>query len=90
MEEGKVPIDVQNEVEGPGRELLWQWNKIHPRGLHSPSNKNFAGIEGIQIILSANSTPGYFFKLYIDDEIIGCLVRQTNLYAQQYIERETT
>ena len=38
--------------------------------------------------LPPNPTEEDFFKLYINEDIIDHIVTQTNLYAQQYIERE--
>ena len=67
---------------------LWQWNRIYPRGPYLPRNIHFTGNEGIQVPMLPNPTTEDFFKLYINAEIIDHIVTQTNLYAQQYTERE--
>ena len=38
--------------------------------------------------LLRDSTAEDYFKLYIDDKIIDCIVTQTNLYAVKYLEKE--
>ena len=67
---------------------IWQWNRIYPRGPYTPRNITFTGNEGIEVPLPPNPTAEDFFKLYITEDIIDHIVTQTNLYAQQYIDRE--
>ena len=98
MEDAEGAREVQEQSEGPqpqgraGRDRrrlqLWQWNRIYPRGPYTPRNIPFTGNEGMQQPLSPNPTAEDFFKLYINEDIIDHIVTQTNLYAQQYIERE--
>ena len=98
MEDAEGARVVQEQPEGPqpqgraGRDRrrlqLWQWNRIYPRGPYTPRNIPFTGNEGIQQSLPPNPTAEDFFKLYINEDIIDHIVTQTNLYAQQYIERE--
>ena len=68
-----------------GKSLL-QWNSIHPRVLNSPRNINLVRNEGMKTALPINPTKKFLWP-YTDDKIIDHLVRQTYLYAQQYIER---
>ena len=67
---------------------LWYRNRIYPRGLYRLRQILFIGRERIMQPLPTRSTPIDFFKLYITDKIIDHLVVQTDLYAQQFIERE--
>ena len=97
MEDAAARV-VQEQPEGPQpqgrasrdrrRLQLWQWNRIYPRGPYTPRNIPFTGNEGMQQPLPPNPTAEDFFKLYINEDIIDHIVTQTNLYAQQYIERE--
>ena len=72
----------------PPNAVIWQWNRIYPRGPFRPRQIPFTGRQRIIANLPRNPTPQDFFKLYITEEIIDHLVTQTNLYAAQYIERE--
>ena len=72
----------------PPNAVIWQWNRIYPRGPFRPRQIPFTGRQRIMANLPRNPTPQDFFKLYITEEIIDHLVTQTNLYAAQYIERE--
>ena len=69
------------------RQSLWPWNRIHG-GPYNPRRIAFLGNKGIQVPLPANATAEDLFKLYVHEGIIDHLVRETNLYAQQYIAKE--
>ena len=89
---------VQDDAEGPElcrpgartarqtrrRQPLWQRNRVHAGGLYSPRRIAFPAIQGP---LPANVTAEDFLKLFIHEGIIDHLVRETNLYAQQYITK---
>ena len=84
-------LPAQEQPRGRHRrpiQPLWYWNRIYPKGLYRPRQIPFTGRERIMQPLPTKSTPLDFFKLYITDNIIDHLVVQTNLYAQQFIERE--
>ena len=57
-------------------------------GPYTPRRINFPGDERILKPLPENAIAEDFFKIYIDEEIIDHIVRQTNFYAEGYIERE--
>ena len=102
MEVSWGQTSVHDDAEGPEfcragartarparrRQPLWQWNRIPEGGPYNPRRIAFSGNEGIQIPLPANATAEHFFKLYIHEGITAPLVRETNLYAQQYIAKE--
>ena len=75
-------------VRRVNRRPLWQWNRIFQGGPYTPRRINFTGDERILKPLPENAIAEDFFKIYIDEEIIDHIVRQTNLYAEGYIERE--
>ena len=83
---GNNPTGVAPQL--PSAAVVWQWNRIYPRGPFRPRQIPFSGRERIVATLPRNPTPQDFFKLYTTEELIDHLVTQTNLYAAQYIERE--
>ena len=78
----------REELVEIGGDYNLQWNRIYPRGPYTPRNIPFTVNEGMQQPLPPNPTPEDFFTLYTNEDIIDHIVTQTNLYAQQYIERE--
>ena len=64
---------------------LWQWNRIYS---FSPKDIPFTGEENIIPLMPRNPTAQDFFQLYITDEVIDRIVTETNLYAEQFIEKE--
>ena len=76
------------EISRDPRRQMWQWNRIYPRGDYRPKQINFTGNENILERLPRNPTPEDYFKLYITEENIDCMVTQTNLYATQFLENE--
>ena len=47
---------------------------------------NFTGQPGLQISIDEKENPLSFFNLFFDDSLIGLIVEQTNLYANQILE----
>ena len=68
--------------------LLWQWNRIYPDGPFRPKDIPFTGEEKIVHPMPINPTSQDIFHLYITDEVIEGIIAETNLYAEQFIEKE--
>lgn len=91
-----VPVVVQNNnrddrgydqgavnVPDPGR--------VHPTDLGwtdvdvQPNAAVFTGTPGMQVQMLPDASPFDYFRLFVTDELIKILVRETNLYAEQFI-----
>ena len=88
--EGKELHTAGTKTAGQARrrQTLWQWNRIHEGGPYYSRRITFSGNEGIQVPVPANATGKDFFKCYIHEGIIDHLVRETNMYTQQYLAKE--
>ena len=64
------------------------WTRVFTGGQIVQRQIPFAGEEKILELLPRNPLPLDYFKLYVTDEIIDIIVQETNLYAEQCIERD--
>ena len=64
-----------------------QWKRIYPVGPFRPKDIPFTGEEKIIPSMPRNPTSLDFFQLNITDEIIDRIVTETNLYAEQFVEK---
>ena len=55
----------------------------------TPVEPEFLGAPGIRIDMPINSQPIDFFNLILNSDFMELVIEQTNLYATQYIARET-
>ena len=61
----------------------WSYEAINPRNFTSNQNTGFL------IDLLEKADPAYFFKLFLNDEVMNFLVKETDRYAEK-VMKETT
>ena len=62
------------------------WTDTLPGENYRPKNVPVTGAEGLNCALPQDAEPIDYFKLYFADAIIDTIYKETNRYAEHYIE----
>lgn len=62
------------------------WNDTESDGDYRPINIPFTGVEGLREEMPLDAEPIEYFSKYFTDEVTDIICKETNRYAEQYIE----
>ena len=62
------------------------WNDTESEGDYRPINIPFTHVEGIREEMPLDVEPIEYFSKYFTDEVTDIIFKETNRYAEQYIE----
>ena len=62
------------------------WNDTESDGDYRPINIPLTGVEGLREEMPLDAQPIEYFLKYFTDEVIDIICKETNRYAEQYIE----
>ena len=68
----------------PRLDAFWEWKKCNNEQIQ-PAQLPVNQSESILVDMPDNPTPYDFFKLYVTDDLLDMIVRETNRYAAQFI-----
>ena len=70
-----------------GSTHTWEWSHISK---FTPKEIAFTDEEKVNIALPDNPNPYDYFSLYLTDTIMEYTMKETNLYAEQFLEKNKT